>query len=58
VVVDGTPAGVEAARRAGMRSLAVAAIRPRDALGAADHVVDALSQVTVQILDQLVEPHG
>ena len=58
VVVDGTPAGVEAARRAGMRSLAVAAIRPRDALGAADHVVDELSQVTVQILDQLVERHG
>ena len=58
VAVDGTPAGVEAARRAGLRSLAVAASRPREALRAADRVVDELSQATVETLDQLVKRHG
>jgi beta-phosphoglucomutase len=55
VLVDGTPAGVEAAQRAGMRSLAVAFTWSREALRAADHVVDELSQATFETFNQLVK---
>jgi beta-phosphoglucomutase-like phosphatase (HAD superfamily) len=58
VVVDATPEGVEAARRAGMASLAVASIRPRDVLRAADLVVQAMSDPSVETFDRLVEDHG
>jgi beta-phosphoglucomutase len=58
VVVDGTSVGVEAARQAGMRSLAVATIRPQDVLLAADHIARDMSAVQVATFNQLVENHG
>jgi HAD superfamily hydrolase (TIGR01509 family) len=58
VVVGEAPAGVEAARRAGMRCLAVANARPRDDLYAADRIVDEMSGLTVETFNQLVENDG
>jgi beta-phosphoglucomutase family hydrolase len=42
LVIEDAPGGVEAARRAGMRCLAVTTTRPREDLSAADVVVDSL----------------
>jgi len=42
LVIEDAPGGVEAARRAGMRCLAVTTTRPREDLSAADAVVDGL----------------
>jgi HAD superfamily hydrolase (TIGR01509 family) len=58
IVVDESPAGIEAAGRANMRCLAVANSRPRTALHAADYVVDEISEVTVEMFNQLVEDDG
>lgn len=56
LVVEDAPGGIEAARRAGMRSLAVATTHDRQELAAADSVVDSLDEVTaVEMLDA---PHG
>jgi beta-phosphoglucomutase family hydrolase len=44
LVIEDAPAGIEAARRAGMRSLAVTTTRPRQDLAAADAIVDSLSE--------------
>jgi beta-phosphoglucomutase family hydrolase len=46
VVVEDAVAGVEAARRGGMRCLAVTNTNPTEKLQAADLVVDSLSQLT------------
>jgi beta-phosphoglucomutase family hydrolase len=43
LVIEDAPGGVEAARRAGMHSLAVTTTRPREELTAADAVVDSLN---------------
>jgi len=43
LVIEDAPGGVEAARRAGMHSLAVTTTRPREDLTAADAVVDSLN---------------
>ncbi|WP_353827993.1 HAD family hydrolase [Agromyces sp. SYSU T0242] len=50
VVVEDSPAGVEAARRAGMRSIGFAADTPVGLLGGAD--------VTIERMDRLVEAIG
>ncbi len=47
VVVEDSPAGIEAARAAGMRVLGVGTSYPPDALTAADRVVGRLSEVGV-----------
>ena len=46
VVVEDAPAGVDAAHRAGMRCIAVATTRPREALSSADLLFDDLTQMT------------
>jgi beta-phosphoglucomutase len=43
LVIEDAPGGIEGARRAGMRSLAVTTTRPRENLAAADAVVDSLN---------------
>jgi beta-phosphoglucomutase family hydrolase len=43
LVIEDAPGGIEAACRAGMRSLAVTTTRPREELTAADAVVDSLN---------------
>jgi mannitol-1-/sugar-/sorbitol-6-phosphatase len=48
IVVEDAPAGVEAARRAGMRCIAVTTTHPRGELTAATAVVRALRDITVE----------
>ena len=47
VVIEDAPGGVEAAKRAGMRCIGVTTSRPREALAAADLVVDSLEEAAV-----------
>jgi beta-phosphoglucomutase len=47
LVLEDATGGVEAARRAGMRCIAVATTRPREALAEADLVVDSLTEAAV-----------
>ncbi|UCH86523.1 MAG: HAD family phosphatase [Dehalococcoidia bacterium] len=47
VVIEDAPGGVEAAKRAGMRCIGVTTSRAREALTAADLVVDSLEEATV-----------
>jgi beta-phosphoglucomutase family hydrolase len=42
LVIEDAPGGIEAGRRAGMRTLAVATTHPREELNAADAIVDSL----------------
>lgn len=48
VVVEDTPPGLEAARAAGMRSIAIAGTYPAEALSLADHVVARLDSLRVR----------
>ena len=54
VVVEDAPAGVEAARAAGMRCIAVATTHPAAVLRAADLVAPALSALPADAFDRLV----
>ena len=51
IVIEDTPAGIESARAAGMRVLAIASTYPRERLAAADAVVERLADLSVV-------PHG
>jgi len=53
LVVEDSRAGVEAARRAGMRCLAVTNSYPAEALGGADLVVTSLEEVTWERLEAI-----
>ncbi len=55
VVVEDSPAGIEAAKSAGMKVLAVTNSYPAEALQAADRVVDSLADVSVASLEELLE---
>ena len=54
VVVEDARAGVEAARRAGMRCIAVTTTNPAEALRAADVVVDRLDQLPEDTFERLL----
>ena len=56
IVIEDAVAGVTAAKRAGMRCLAVTNTHPRMSLMEADLVVDTLEAVTVDDLGQTLEP--
>jgi len=58
VVIEDAVAGVAAARRAGIRCLAVTNSHPRESLGEADLVLDSLEEVTVATLERLVSQGG
>lgn len=51
VVVEDAPVGVQAAKCAGMLCLAVTSSAPREALSAADLIVDSLAEVSVGRLE-------
>jgi beta-phosphoglucomutase len=55
VVVEDSPAGIEAARRAGLRVLAVTNSYPRDALASADRAVGSLEEVSLADLAALAQ---
>jgi beta-phosphoglucomutase len=54
VVVEDSPAGIEAARAVGMKTLAVTNSYPADRLVAADRVVESLTGVTPASLETLL----
>ena len=54
VVVEDSPAGIAAAKSAGMKVLAVTNSYPADALGQADRIVDSLAEATPAALDELL----
>ena len=54
VVVEDAVAGVEGARRAGMRCIAVTTTNPAGRLAAADLVVDSLEQVSLETFSRLL----
>lgn len=56
IVIEDAVAGVTAAKRAGMHCLAVTNTHPRMSLMEADLVVDTLEAVTVDDLEQTLEP--
>ncbi|HEY1951336.1 MAG TPA: HAD-IA family hydrolase [Gemmatimonadaceae bacterium] len=49
IVIEDAPAGIEAARNAGMRAIAIAATYPTDALDSADGVAGRLSDLTARV---------
>jgi beta-phosphoglucomutase len=55
VVVEDSPAGVEAAGRAGMLCIAVTTTHRREALAAADRIFDGLTQFTAETLTEMVD---
>lgn len=54
VVIEDAPPGVEAARRAGMRCIALTSSHAAPALAAACHVVDSLGAICPDLVVQLV----
>jgi beta-phosphoglucomutase family hydrolase len=58
VVIEDAVAGVTAAKRAGMRCVAVTNTHPRASLAEADLVVDTLEEVTPSVLEGLLNSKG
>jgi len=58
IVIEDAVAGVAAAKRAGMRCLAVTNTHPRLSLTEADLVVDTLEEITVDNLERLLSLQG
>ena len=54
-VIEDAPAGIEAARRAGMAAIAITGTTTRKQLNAADLIVDSLRQLTPQAIGELIE---
>ena len=55
IIIEDAVAGVTAAKRAGMRCIAVTNTHPRESLTGADLVIDTLEAVSVTDLEQLIE---
>ncbi len=56
LVIEDAVAGVSAAKKAGMRCLAITNTRPRISLTEADLIIDTLEEVSVSDLEQLLKP--
>lgn len=56
VVIEDSIAGITAAKRAGMHSIAVTTTHPREKLSAADLVVDSLEEVSIKDIERLISP--
>lgn len=50
IVIEDAPAGIEAAVRAGMRSIALAGSHPTDSLGESDRVIGRLIELTPELI--------
>lgn len=55
LVIEDAPQGIQAAKQAGMRCLAVTNSRPREALGEADHIMDSLEGLDEVVLQEICE---
>jgi len=58
VVIEDAVAGVSAAKKAGMRCLAITNTHPRTSLKEADLIVDTLEEISVNDLDRLLHHSG
>jgi len=58
VVVEDSRAGVEAARRGGMRCIAVTTTNPAEALQTADVIVDRLDELPDDVFERLLDSGG
>jgi beta-phosphoglucomutase-like phosphatase (HAD superfamily) len=58
IAIEDSHWGLEAARRAGLRCVAVTHTYPAAELGKADLVVDALSDLTLSKIDELMRDNG
>jgi beta-phosphoglucomutase len=58
LVIEDAPAGLAAARAAGMRCIGVTGTSPREALSDADLVVDSLTEVNVEVIERLLALKG
>ena len=56
IVIEDAIAGIAAAKRAGMHSLAVTNTHPRMSLSEADFIVDTLEAVSMNDLERLLDP--
>jgi len=54
VVIEDAVAGVEAAKRAGMKAIAVTTTHPRERLKQADIIVESIADVTVDMIEELL----
>jgi len=54
VVIEDVPAGVQAARSAGMKCIAVTTTRPAYELQSADRVVESLADVSPEAVLELI----
>jgi beta-phosphoglucomutase-like phosphatase (HAD superfamily) len=54
-VIEDAPVGIEAAKGAGTKSIGICLYQTRDALGAADLVIDKLADLTADAVCDLVE---
>jgi beta-phosphoglucomutase len=55
IVIEDSPAGLEAARRAGMKSIAVTTTRPAEVLQAASIIIESLERLSEEILQTLAD---
>ncbi len=55
IVIEDAIAGVEGARRAGMKCIAVTTTNPSEALAQADYIVESLTHVDGQMISTLLE---
>jgi len=58
LVVEDAPAGIEAARRAGMAVIALTGTAPREKLSDANRIVDSLRQITAEDVVKLIRRHN
>lgn len=58
IVIEDAIAGVAAAKRAGMKCIAVTNTHPRESLAEADLAVDTLEEITAGDLEELLNPSG
>jgi len=55
IVIEDSPAGIKAAKAAGMKAIALTTTRPAEELSEADLVVENLAMLTPEILESLLE---
>jgi len=55
IVIEDSPAGIKAAKAAGMKAIALTTTRPAEELSEADLVVESLMMLTPEIIESLLE---
>lgn len=55
VVIEDAVAGIQAAKNAGMKAIAVTTTHPRERLKQADIIVESIADVTVEMIEQLLK---